>query len=50
MTREDLKEIIERVLDSVEKKSPEAACLFWDCADCNDSCDIVLKYGIQPTE
>jgi hypothetical protein len=42
MSREDLKDIIRRVLDRLQDESPAPACLFGD----ND-CDMTTKYAIN---
>ena len=47
MTREDLKEIVVRVIENVqacEQAAPEKACFFWDEAPpCED---MVMRYAI----
>jgi hypothetical protein len=50
MSHEDLRDIICRVIENMTQSDPETAqgCLFADtpCDTCNDTCDVVVKYGI----
>lgn len=50
MSREDLKDIIKRVIESLQQEqndgdSPSTACLFYDKPPC-DNCDATTKYAI----
>ncbi len=42
MSREDLKDIIRRVLDRLQDESPTPACLFGD-----SECDMTTKYAVN---
>ncbi len=44
MSREDLKDIISRVLDRLQNEAPQPACLFAD-SPC-DSCDVTTRYAV----
>lgn len=47
MSREDLKEIISRVVARLEEEAPKPACFFSDnpCDQC-DECDITTFYAV----
>lgn len=52
MNREDLKDIIKRIINEI-KTDAETACIWADCDDCSDCVDckdVIMYYGIVPTE
>ncbi len=46
MSREDLKDIISRVLDRLQNEAPTPACLFGDQPSCDDNCDMTTRYAV----
>jgi hypothetical protein len=52
MNREDLKDIIKRVLENLQQdqnsNSPTTACLFYDKPPCDncDKCDVTTYYAV----
>jgi hypothetical protein len=45
MSREDLKDIISRVLDRLQNEAPQPACLFSD-GPCDSPCDVTTRYAV----
>ena len=47
MSRNDLKDIIARVIVRLEDEAPKSACIFSDnsCDTC-DACDVTTRYAI----
>jgi hypothetical protein len=49
MSREDLKDIIKRVLENLQQDqdsdSPTTACIFYDKPPC-DNCDVTTRYAV----
>ena len=46
MTREDLKDIIVRVIDQMsDDTAPDCACIFSD-NPCEDTCDYTTRYAV----
>ena len=47
MNREELKEIIHRIVKKVDEKLPDTGCFWGDCEDAPpDPCDITTYYGM----
>jgi hypothetical protein len=44
MSREDLKDIIARVVDRLQTEAPKPACIFGD--NCDNSCDVTTYYAV----
>ncbi|MCU0692086.1 MAG: hypothetical protein MUF54_11850 [Polyangiaceae bacterium] len=44
MSREDLKDIIARVVDRLQTEAPKPACLMGD--GCDNPCDTTTRYAI----
>ena len=46
MSRNELKEIIARVIVRLENEAPKPGCIFGDCDNSCDACDVTTYYAV----